>query len=256
MDEEQIRVFVRKPYKREFKMSDHNTCWLCQNSSELRESHIIPDCIFRLIRDESLAQRFYELHDKTDSIIQDGPKEYLLCGSCEQKISQYEKYFKEAIHFSRHGVKISHNDRVAIIDNLDYKKTKLFFLSLLWRMSISSLPQFQIVRADDSEDIIRGMIEREEPGKSSEFSVSGIIPLINQKMQEEWTTTAFMSRRPQAIVYRIVIGGILYSISTASQNCAYPAELLLNDSGRWIMPLTDISRIPFLWEYICQHFNK
>ncbi len=114
-----------------------NTCRLCHAPSELRESHIIPSSIIKLIRDETLDNRFYQLFNKLNQTIQDGPKEYLLCNSCEQKIGSYEKYFKEGVHCSRHGIEIKHNQRVAVIDNLDYKKMKLFFLSLLWRMSIS-----------------------------------------------------------------------------------------------------------------------
>jgi len=237
-------------------MKDSNTCRLCHASSELRESHIIPRSIIRLIRDETLDNRFYELHNKLNQTIQDGPKEYLLCDDCEQKIGRYEKYFKEAIHFSGHGIEITQNGQFAVINNLDYKKMKLFFLSLLWRMSISSLPEFEVVCIEDGEETIRQMIAREEPVGSSEYSVSGIIPLINQKMQEGWSTTAFVSKSPQTTLYGIVIGGILYSISTAHQDSSLPVELLLNESGRWVIPLTDFNSIPFLRKYIDRHFNE
>ena len=229
---------------------------MCQTSSELRESHIIPSCIFRLVRDKSLDNRFFQVSNRTQQVIQDGPKEYLLCDSCEQKIARYEKYFKEAIYFSQHGVKIGHTDEVVIVNNLDYKKTKLFFLSLLWRMSISSLPEFQIVCVQETEEKIRNMIRFENPGGNSEFSVRGIVPLINGKIQEGWTTTALMTEGPQEVVYHIIIGGIFYSLSTASQNSASLDILLLNDSSRWMIPLIDVRRIPVLWEHIKWQFNK
>ncbi len=238
-----------------FEMKDSNTCRLCLASSELQESHIIPRAIIKLIRDEGLDNRFYELHNKLTQMIQDGPKEYLLCDDCEQKISRYEKYFKEAVHLSRHGIEIKHNRQFAVIENLDYVKLKLFFLSLLWRMSISSLPEFENVCIGDNEETIRKMILTEEPGESSEYSVNAVIPLFNQKMQEGWSTTAFVSKS-RLTVYAIVIGGILYYISTARQKSSFPAELLLNESGRWVMPLTDFYNIPFLKEYIDHHFNE
>ncbi|MCK4294295.1 MAG: hypothetical protein KAY65_13945 [Planctomycetes bacterium] len=236
-------------------MKDSGTCRLCLASSELRESHIIPASIIRLIRDETLDNRFYQLHNKRNQMIQDGPKEHLLCDDCEQKISGYEKYFKEAIHLSRHGIEIKQNQEFAVIDNLDYRKMKLFFLSLLWRMSISSLPEFENVCVGDSEETIRKMIVTEQAGKSFEYSVSGDIPLMNQKMQEGWSTTPFVSKsRPT--VYAILIGGILYYISTTRQNSSLLPELLLNESGRWVMPLRDFYSIPFLREYIDRHFNE
>lgn len=244
-------------------MKDNNKCRLCHESSELRESHIIPRSIIKLIRDEKLDNRFYELHDKQNKKIQDGPKEYLLCNDCEQKISRYEKYFKESIHLSRHGIEIKQNNKFVIIDNLNYCKTKLFFLSLLWRMSISSRPEFENVCIGNEEETVRKMIATDDPGKSFEYSVNAIIPLINQKMQEGWSTTAFVSEsRP--VVYAIMIGGILYYISGVLQNRYFlpepllstNPELLLNESGRWIMPLMDFYNIPCLKDFIDHRSNK
>lgn len=236
-------------------MKDGNTCRLCLAISKLQESHIIPRSIIKLIRDETLDNRFYELNYNLYKTIQDGPKEYLLCNDCEQKIGRYEKYFKESIHLGRHGIEIRHNQQRAIVNNLDYCRLKLFFLSLLWRMSISSRPEFENVYIGDNEETIRKMIVTEEPGNSSEYPVNAIIPLINHKMQEGWSTTAFVSKgRPT--VYAIVIGGVLYYISTAHQSRSIPSELLLNESGRWIMPLTDFYSIPFLKEYIDHRSNE
>jgi len=247
----------------ESEIRDSNTCRLCHAVSELKESHIIPRSIIKLIRDETLDNRFYELHNKLYQTIQDWPKEYLLCYDCEQKIGRYEKYFKEAIHLSRHGIEIKHNRQFAVIDNLDYSKLKLFFLSMLWRMSISSRTEFENVNIGDNEETIRKMIVKEEPGKSSEYPVNAIIPLFNGKPEEAWSTTALVSEsRPP--VYAIVIGGILYYISTARQNNSFLAEpfmslipeLLLNESGRWVIPLADLNSIPCLREFIDQQFNE
>ncbi len=69
-------------------------CRLCYTKSSLKESHIIPKSMFKFIRDKTMDNRFYELGINTNKIIQDGPKEYLLCNECEQKIGRFEKYFK------------------------------------------------------------------------------------------------------------------------------------------------------------------
>ena len=237
-------------------MKDSNTCRLCLSISELRESHIIPSCIFKLIRDKKLNHRFYQLFNRQNQEIQDGPKEFLLCCNCELKISLYEKYFKEVIHFNKHGTKKIHDEKVFVIENLDYKRIKLFFLSLLWRMSISSKPEFENVCIGDNEEIMRKMIINEDPGNSSKFSVTAVIPLINQRNQEGWSTNAFDLKNQQVTIYSIVIGGILYSVSTACQNSFFPENLLLNESGRWIIPLRDISEIQFLWEFVKHHFSE
>ena len=237
-------------------MKNTGVCKLCKKIRELKKSHIIPCLAFKLIRDENINNRFYELVNKQNKIIQDGPKEYLLCNKCEQHIGNYEKYFKEAIHLNRHGTKKTHDGKRCLIENLDYKKIKLFFLSLLWRASISSKPEFENVCIGDNEEIIRKMILNESPGRNSKFPITAIVPLINNRNQEGWSTNFFDLKYERLVtIYSIVIGGILYSISAAHQNTLFPEELILQESGRWIMPLQDVSKIRCLWESIKNHFN-
>ncbi|MBL7152624.1 MAG: hypothetical protein ISS79_02835 [Phycisphaerae bacterium] len=209
-----------------------------------------------MIRDESLNNRFIELHDGHDRIIQDGPKEYLLCDDCEQKIGRYEKYFVEVVHYNKHGTAKKHDGRHLLIENLDYKKMKLFFLSLLWRMSITSRPEFKVVSIGDAEETIREMILKEEPGASTEYSVSAIAPLFDDGIEEGWFLGPFVSKGVSETIVRIVIGGILYSISTTRQDTSLPRKSLLKESGSWVMPLRDFSSILFLQEYIERHFRR
>lgn len=192
-------------------------CRLCHVSSKLQQSHIFPRSLIELARDESMNGRFYEMHDKTSNIIQDGPKEHLLCESCEQRLCRYEKYFKEAIHLSRHGIQIVQDDNFAIISGLDYRKVKLFLLSVIWRMSVSSLPQCESITLNEDEDVIRRMILDDDPGASTKYPIAARIPLINGNMQEAWLTTPFVLEHDDGTVYATMIGGILYHIYVAQR---------------------------------------
>ena len=98
-------------------MSDDGICRLCERDSKLRESHIIPRSLIRLVRDKKLGNRFYELHNKRCQTIQDGPKEFLLCDNCEQRIGSFEKYFIEAVHYGRRGTKKKQSDQVLLIES-------------------------------------------------------------------------------------------------------------------------------------------
>ncbi len=236
-------------------MKSKGTCCLCHTPSLLKRSHIVTNSIFSFVRDKTMNNRFYEIGDKTNIIIQDGPKEHLLCGKCEQKIGRYEKYYKEAIHLSRHGIEIIQDDKIAIIGNLDYNKIKLFLLSILWRMSISSLPQFANVSLANNEDVIRRMILEEKPGKNHEYPIAALIPLINGKMQEGWMCFPIIGDHPHGTVHYMIIGGILYSISmTQFDECFY--KYLLYESGRWVMPLIDFYKISFLRDFIDSNFGE
>ena len=126
-------------------MEVKGACRLCYTNSSLKESHIIPKSTFKFIRDKAMDNRFYELGINTNKIIQDGPKEYLLCNECEQIIGRFEKYFKESIYMRRQRITKKLDNRCFIFNNLDSRIIKLFFLSILWRMSISSLDQYDSI---------------------------------------------------------------------------------------------------------------
>jgi hypothetical protein len=57
-------------------------------------------------------------------------------------------------------------------------------------------------------------------------------------------------------MYGILIGGIFYLISCADINASFPEKYILNESGRWIMPLLEWSEISFLRESILEHYRK
>ncbi len=184
-------------------------------------------------------------------LVQDGPKERLLCHECEQRISRYEKYFKEAIHLSRHGIEIVQAGGEAIIQNLDYRRVKLFLLSILWRMSVSSLPQCQMVALGEAEEVIRRRVLQGDPGESQEFAVSGAILLINGKMEESVLCTPFVSTQNNA--YALVVGGILYFVSIGESPAVLGPRYLLNESGDWIMPVVDFDKISFLGAFLTRN---
>lgn len=237
---------------RRVKTRRNDLCRLCHAPSELCISHVFPRSFIKLTRDED-SNKFHELHDGADKLVQDGPKEKLLCVKCEQRISRYEKYFKEALHLSRHRIEILQNGREAAVRGLDYDRTKLFLLSVLWRMSISSLPQCQAVSLSETEEIIRRMILEGRPGGSQEFPVCACIPLIGGRMDERWLCTPFVSAR--GAVYALIIGGILYFISIANGRVLPDPMCLLSESGDWVMPIVDFDKVPFLYEFIAHHFQ-
>ena len=233
-------------------MKTNDTCRLCHIKSQLKESHIIPRSIIKLVRDKKMNNKFYELGIDTRKIIQDGPKEYLLCNPCEQKIGRYEKYFKESIYLERHKIKTVLINRCFIFNNLNYSSIKLFLLSALWRMSISSLYQFGKVSLEDDEDQIRKLINEENPGKSTDYPIVGIVPLINGRREEAWMCFPLVDENKN--IYCMIIGGVLYMISK-TQHDPYFSKWLLNETGNWIMPSLDFYKIPFLKDLVDNIFR-
>jgi len=65
---------------------------------------------------------------------QDGYKVPFLCKTCENKFSQYEKYFSENIFKP-----FTKSNNLEILKNIDSKKFKNFLSSLIWRVAKHSL---------------------------------------------------------------------------------------------------------------------
>lgn len=75
-------------------------CALCSKENELRESHIIPKFVFTWFKDTGGAIRSNRLPNLR---IQDGEKEYLLCGDCEELFNIWEKPFCEKLFLPLHS---------------------------------------------------------------------------------------------------------------------------------------------------------
>lgn len=120
----------------------YGICKLCGQHKELQKSHILPKGLYDLKR----TKRFTAIEretGKTDRInFQNGFKEYLLCKDCEEKFCVFDK---EAIKFF-HTTIPAHPFRkvgklqtyLVTYQDFDYNKLRKFFISLVWRASISS----------------------------------------------------------------------------------------------------------------------
>src|ERR1700693_6382835 len=128
------------------------TCRLCQRDGKLSRSHIIPE----FFRDDSglmyptgrsgTPQPFTQpIHTHAGKRFQrkqlgywekqHGMVEYLLCDECEQKFSALENYAKTLLYGTSNPIRLQ---LPLLKDSLflaDYKRLKLFELSILWRAS-------------------------------------------------------------------------------------------------------------------------
>ena len=69
-----------------------SSCALCGQIKKLCKSHIVPKTFIRELRAHGERTFWYDLGTTRRPIpMQDGWKEYLLCGSCEQRIGRWEK---------------------------------------------------------------------------------------------------------------------------------------------------------------------
>ncbi|HAT3877884.1 TPA: hypothetical protein I8669_002716 [Legionella pneumophila] len=112
----------------------NDTCRLCEKSSKLANSHILPKSIFNWMKETS-ATGYLRSSQKVDVPQQDGIKTPFLCLECEKQFSTYEKYFKEKIFLPLHDKK----------DSVPYNNGLLkFSASLAWRVLKYTIEQKNI----------------------------------------------------------------------------------------------------------------
>lgn len=73
-------------------------CKLCLKDSELENSHFIPKFIGKWLKKTSITGYFRE-SENTQKRKQDIPKQYLLCGDCEDLFSRWETKFANQIFY-------------------------------------------------------------------------------------------------------------------------------------------------------------
>jgi hypothetical protein len=151
-----------------------NVFSLCNKAGELRNSHILPEFLYKKLYDEK--HRTLIISKEKNKVIQKGIRERLLCRDCETQFSRYEKYAKEVIlripSFSR-----DKSGKILYAENINYSLFKLFQLSILWRASIAKSPMFSQVSLGPHEDIIREMLQTENPGTRYDYGCAMSIVL-------------------------------------------------------------------------------
>jgi hypothetical protein len=142
-------------------------CRLCQKKKQLRNSHILPEFFYQNMYDDK--HRYLQVpSDAKEKFAQKGIREYLLCQECETKLSRYEKYAAEIIREIPNFL-LDLSERFTYSEDVDYSRFKLFQLSIIWRAGISTSKMFESVSLGKHEEIIRKMVDEENPGKSSDY---------------------------------------------------------------------------------------
>lgn len=113
-------------------------------------------------------------------LVQRGLREPILCADCEQLLNHdYEQpsielwkslaAHEESINPDWTAFTTPSGDACVLVEKIDYASFKLFLLSILWRSSVSTLPEFQDVELGPYEEPIRQMLLERAPGTRYDF---------------------------------------------------------------------------------------
>jgi len=151
-------------------------CKLCGQDRKLIEAHIIPRSFFRLDPSDKMPARLVTNVD--GRYPQNIPKgvydKGILCETCERTFSSWDDYAADLFIKNWKAIQtlVAGTNQVGYgLPEYDYAKLKLFFLSVLWRASVSTHPMFAKVDLGRREANLKQSILSGDPGDVNHFGV-------------------------------------------------------------------------------------
>jgi len=204
----------------------NGTCRLCGLEKPLIKAHIIPRGLYEPIRKSSAdgpaSDAVPHLY-KTDRGSKPLPRQSgiydtkILCADCDGNacIGPFDRYGQGLLlSLDGAGREIRDTKRGLVAKQLsefDYSMTKLFFMSILWRASITSQSFFDQVRLGPWETELRERLIKRDPGDEHCFSV---IPFMYTGLFKEVMMNPSRERHDNVTFYRFRYpnGGFLVKV--------------------------------------------
>jgi hypothetical protein len=225
-------------------------CALCGEQRKLHQSHIIPEFMFGPLYDQK--HRFYSVSSvpsKPNRLLQKGPREKLLCGECEKQFSRYENY-ASTVFFGSVPTPPLRLPTGFIFRGLDYKKLKLFFMSLIWRLGVTSNDHFAGANLGPHQEHLRYLLLSDDPGDFLRYPAM-VIALVQQSRHiPDLIIRPFQTRIDGRRVYAVVITGFLFHFFVSNQDP--PKNIVggfLQRNGDFPLHVTEIDKVRYLKEW-------
>ncbi len=152
-------------------------CKLCGKEEKLVKSHIIPKSFFMDLKGKGPKNHF-KIHSNVKGErpkrSQTGTYDKLVCEDCEKIFSPWDDYAKKFLlqelsenTFIKEGGKLFGYQ----LKDFSYHNLKLFFISVLWRASVSTRKEFSDVNVGPFKSQLEEMINNSDSGDPNAFSV-------------------------------------------------------------------------------------
>ena len=152
-------------------------CRFCGDNKKLIKAHVIPEAFFRRLRDgkyppKLLSNKENEYPKKAPIGVYDAK---ILCEHCERQFSDWDNYAQDLLgEEPKNSSPIIEGNQLGgyEIKNYRYDSLKLFFISLLWRASVSVHSFYAHISLGRYEAVAKHLIEHQDPGSEDDFSVT------------------------------------------------------------------------------------
>jgi hypothetical protein len=244
--------------------SNHSCCRLCLSNSQLSKSHIYPKFTFKRLKEGgrhfhefSMARGGWDPRAK-----EDGFWEYLLCSTCEQRLSRWESDIARQIGdglFDDLGQ--SNTSTLSSRTVRSYANFKLFTISILWRCCIASRNGFEhFTLGELHEQRLRSMLIEDRPGDPWEYGCVVAVPQLSiegvDSPRPTLTSLPEKFRLPGEVglqCARMMIDGVAFHFVVGSLETMKRwrgARLFVQTNGQLPLIAEEGTRMPFFSHYL------
>ena len=213
-------------------------CAMCRQERKLVRSHIIPEFLYKAMYD-SKHRILFVSPDPSQllQLPQKGIREKLLCSECDSRLGNYEHYAEPLIFGGNCRVQIKKVTKdYILVHRVNYRLFKLFQLSILWRMSVSSLNFFQAVDLGVHEDRIRQMLLNQDPGQAHQYGCIMQTVTVGGKLLDVVRQPDFL-RSDGFPSYRLLAGGFLWMWVVGSRSEKFASRQFFPSAEKGIVIL-------------------
>ena len=168
-------------------------CRLCEQSNDFGKSHVLPEWMFAPLRDDTKSPLL--VTDRSGVFPKRVPigvyDQQILCKKCERHFDQWDNYGKIILLDKLNKIEPKQDDKGVRLQDVDVEKLRMFFISVLWRASISGLNFFKRISLGPFETQAKQRVLDRRPGPLGEFSI------VLSKWDESWIkgfSDPYMSR--------------------------------------------------------------
>jgi hypothetical protein len=238
-------------------------CRFCERQKKLIDAHVIPQCLYALRKDRTKPM-FTLSKDPGVHPRRSQTGEYdqsILCADCDNKLGLWDEYACDLLveKIPRQAVKTGPNGQQCYsLLSYDYDKFKLFFLSVLWRMSISTRPLFRNVKLGAFETQLRQRLSEKDPGVPEDFAV------FIYRYVDEFGSGMTLGTRPERLngikVYNVGLPGYLAVIKVDGRGLPLPVGPLVLARGKplfiGIRDMRKNSELPFVQRIVVGNYTR
>lgn len=231
-------------------------CALCLEQKPLCNSHILPEFFYEPMYDDK--HRLLTLSasgKKREKARQNGHKEKLLCATCESMFSEWERYISHIWH-GRTPFTTQRDGDVLYLKDIDYKKLKLFQLSVLWRAGVCTLPFFNHVQLGPHSERLRAMLYSGNPGGQNDYPcVMVLLHLQRKEIAHMVVDPTRCKPLTHGWSYRFVFGGFLWVFSMAGLP-SRSRSMAISESGDLTIFVKEATDLDFITDLMVRLIKR